>query len=130
MLKRGEFVFILFIKCSFFLASCPPPPPFFSVLSHSSMCTCCDWMSFSLTGFLFRHSCDSPDSTSHTVKWIQNTLKFLWYNLLSEANANQSISEHWSKKNLNIWTTGICPSLLFHLRFLYKTEDPLSPRNI
>lgn len=35
-----------------------------------------------------------------------------------------------AKKHLNIWTTAICPTLLFHLRFLYKTEDPLSPRNI
>ena len=93
-----------------------------------------DVPSFLWQGFYLGIPVTAPIQPPTQWSGYKTLLSSKWYNLLSKAKANQRISEDWSKiKNLNIWsemyrTTGICPTLSFHLRFLYKTEDPLSPR--
>lgn len=75
------------------LLSVSPFSPFF--LSHFTAVIGCHffWLCF------LRQSCDNTDSTSHTAWWVQNTLKFLWSDLLSEAKANQTNLEHLRKKS-------------------------------
>lgn len=118
-----SFSMVVHLYCSLLSPfSCPTPR-----CAHAVIWSHLFWLCF------FRQSWDRTDSASHTVCWIQNTLKF--YGLTCWVKLKQTkwilrISQKKKKIILLEWDIQASAQLfLFLFRFLFKPEIPFSLRN-